>query len=129
MELSDTIKVWLDLESEEKELRDKASQLRKQRMSLSATILATMRDDDIDEFPIEAGGKKVGTLARSVRIVRPTIKRANLRIQLLTHFTGQHEKVRDFLELLERPATPSGEPITRETLTLRRPREKKEKGK
>lgn len=98
-QVRDTLKTWISLDDEERELRNKIKVLREQKTQLSNSILEFMRENEVDNFSLEGSG--VGNISRSVRTSRPPLKRTVLRTQLLLHFADQPQKVGEFLRSLE----------------------------
>lgn len=98
-QVRDTLKQWIILDDQERELRNKVKVLREQKTELSNSILEFMRNNEVDNFSLEGSG--VGNISRSVRTSRPPLKRNVLRTQLLLHFADQPQKVGEFLRSIE----------------------------
>jgi hypothetical protein len=98
-QVRDTLKKWIALDDQERELRNNIKTLRDQKTVLSDSILEFMRNNQVDNFSLEGSG--VGNISRSVRTSRPPLKRNILRTQLLLHFADQPQKVGDFLRSIE----------------------------
>lgn len=98
-QVRDTLKQWISLDDQERELRNKIKLLRDQKTELSNSILEFMRNNQVDNFSLEGNG--VGNISRSVRTSRPPLKRNVLRTQLLLHFADQPQKVGEFLRSIE----------------------------
>ena len=99
--VSETIKMWIALDDNERKLRAEAKEINEQKSQLSKTILGFMRDNKVDKFALEGHGE--GTLSRSVRTSTPPIKRANMRKQLFVFFADQPQRVTEFLRELDAP--------------------------
>ena len=98
-EVRDTLKTWITLDDQERDLRNQIKVLRERKTELSNSILEFMRDNEVDNFSLEGSG--VGNISRSVRTSRPPLKRNVLRTQLLLHFADQPQKVGEFLRSIE----------------------------
>ena len=57
-----------------------------------------MRENDVDDFKLENTG---GTISRSVRTVKPALKRSAIRTQLLLEFSDQPQRVSQVLRAIE----------------------------
>ena len=118
-EISETIKVWIGFDDEERRLRAEIKKLNEQKTRLSTKILEFMRENEVDKFAMEGNG--VGTLTRSVRTTKPPVKRANIRKQLFVCFADQPERVTSFLRELDGvPADPDGVPNVKQREILSR---------
>lgn len=121
-----TLKEWISLDDQERELRKQIKELREKKASHSSMILGFMRDNQIDNFALEGAG--VGNISRSVRTSRPPLRRDFIRTQLLLQFADQPQRVAEVLRAIE--GIPEGVDdmsvggTQRELLTRRLPRSK-----
>lgn len=122
-QVKETLKQWIALDDELRALQKRSKEIRTEKQTLSETVLAFMRENDVDDFKLE--GNSAGTITRSVRSVKPGIKRNTIRTQLLLHFSDQPQKVSEALRAIE--GIPEGEDaasvvIQKELLTRRVPK-------
>lgn len=126
-QVRETLKSWISLDDEERQLREQIKKLKQRKTELSNSILEFMRQNEVDNFSLEGNG--AGNITRSVRTSRPPLKRAQLRTQLLLHFADQPQKVGEFLRQIEgipdNAENMSVGGTQRELLVRRLPREKK----
>ena len=126
----ETLKEWVSLDDEERQLRNQIKAIKDRKAKNSATILEFMRDNEVDNFSLEGNG--VGNISRSVRTSRPALKRNVIRTQLLLQFADQPQRVAEVLRSIE--GIPEGAEdmsvggTQRELLVRRLPREKKTVG-
>jgi len=122
-----TLKEWVALDDQERELKKQIKAIHEQKSKNSALILEFMRSNQVDNFSLEGNG--VGNISRSVRTSRPAIRRNVLRTQLLLQFADQPQRVAEVLRSIE--GIPEGAEdmsvggTQRELLVRRIPREKK----
>jgi hypothetical protein len=120
----ETLKEWVSLDDEERQLRTQIKNIKDRKAKNSATILEFMRDNEVDNFSLEGNG--VGNISRSVRTSRPALKRNVIRTQLLLQFADQPQRVAEVLRSIE--GIPEGAEdmsvggTTRELLVRRLPR-------
>jgi hypothetical protein len=125
--IKDTIKEWITLDDQERQLRAQIKDLKNKKITNSAKILQFMRDNQVDDFALEGAG--VGNISRSVRTSRPPLRRSLIRTQLLLQFSDQPQRVSEVLRAIE--GIPEGAEDmsvggTQKELLIRRiPREKK----
>lgn len=125
-QVRDSLKQWITLDDEERQLREQIKGLKQRKDTLSQNILEFMRNNQVDNFSLEGNG--VGNISRSVRTSRPPLRRNVLRTQLLLHFADQPQKVGEFLRSIE--GIPDGADnmsaggTQRELLVRRLPRER-----
>jgi hypothetical protein len=122
-QVKETLKQWIALDDELRALQKRSKEIRTEKQTLSETVLAFMRENDVDDFKLE--GNSAGTITRSVRSVKPGIKRNTIRTQLLLHFSDQPQKVSEALRAIE--GIPEGEDaasvvVQKELLTRRVPK-------
>ena len=120
----ETLKEWVSLDDEERQLRNQIKTIKDRKAKNSAAILEFMRDNEVDNFSLEGNG--VGNISRSVRTSRPALKRNVIRTQLLLQFADQPQRVAEVLRSIE--GIPEGAEdmsvggTTRELLVRRLPR-------
>jgi hypothetical protein len=125
--IKDTLKEWISLDDEERQLRNQIKAIKDKKTKNSASILEFMRDNQVDNFALEGTG--LGNISRSVRTSRPPLKRNLIRTQLLLQFADQPQRVAEVLRAIE--GIPEGAEdmsvggTQRELLVRRIPREKK----
>ena len=125
--MSDAIKLslreWISLDDEERQIKDRIKQIKLLKDQNSSSILAFMRDNQVDNFSLEGNG--MGNISRSVRTSRPGLKRSTIRTQLLLGFADQPQKVAEVLRQIEGVADDmSTQGKTSESLIRRIPRQK-----
>ena len=98
-QVRDSLKQWISLDDEERQLRQQIKTIKDRKNDLSRNILEFMRTNQVDNFSLEGNG--VGNISRSVRTSRPPLRRNVLRTQLLLHFADQPQKVGEFLRSIE----------------------------
>lgn len=125
--IRDTLKDWVSLDDQERELRRQIKEIREKKNTNSSVILEFMRDNSVDNFALEGSG--VGNISRSVRTSRPPLRRQDIRTKLLIEFADQPQRVAEFLRAIEGIAegadNMSAGGSQRELLVRRLPREKK----
>lgn len=119
------IRNWVQLDDESRQLQTRQKAIRDEKTRLSESILAFMRDNDVDNFTLEGTG--LGTLSRSVRTSRPPLRREIIRTQLLLQFADQPQRVAEALRAIE--GIPAGDDMSvggtqRELLSRRIPKTK-----
>jgi hypothetical protein len=97
--IRDTLKEWVSLDDEERELRKQIKLLKDKKARNSQEILEFMRSNELDNFALE--GSSVGNISRSVRTSRPALKRSMIRTQLLLQFADQPQRVAEVLRAIE----------------------------
>ena len=97
--IRDTLKEWVSLDDEERELRKQIKLLKDKKIKNSEQILEFMRSNEVDNFALEGSG--VGNISRSVRTSRPALKRSMIRTQLLLQFADQPQRVAEVLRAIE----------------------------
>lgn len=97
--IRDTLKEWVSLDDEERELRKQIKLLKDKKTKNSQEILEFMRSNEVDNFALEGSG--VGNISRSVRTSRPALKRSMIRTQLLLQFADQPQRVAEVLRAIE----------------------------
>lgn len=123
----DTLKEWVSLDDQERELRRQIKEIREKKTANSSVILEFMKENQVDNFALEGNG--IGNISRSVRTSRPPLRRQLIRTQLLLQFADQPQRVAEVLRAIE--GIPEGADdmsvggTQRELLVRRLPREKK----
>jgi hypothetical protein len=97
--VKEALKQWITLDDELRGLQKRSKDIRTEKQTLANVVLAFMRENDVDDFKLE--GNSAGTITRSVRTVKPGIKRNTIRTQLLLHFSDQPQKVSEALRAIE----------------------------
>jgi seryl-tRNA synthetase len=92
------LRSWIALDDEARKLAARAKEIREEKQKLSGVVLEFMRENDVDDFKLENTG---GTISRSVRTVKPALKRATIRTQLLLEFADQPQRVSQVLRAIE----------------------------
>jgi hypothetical protein len=97
--IRDTLKEWVSLDDQERELRKQIKALKDKKAKNSTEILEFMRSNEVDNFALEGSG--VGNISRSLRTSRPALKRSMIRTQLLLQFADQPQRVAEVLRAIE----------------------------
>jgi hypothetical protein len=92
------LRSWIALDDEARKLAARTKEIREEKQKLSGVVLAFMRENDVDDFKLENTG---GTISRSVRTVKPALKRSTIRTQLLLEFADQPQRVSQVLRAIE----------------------------
>ena len=92
------LRAWIALDDELRKLTARSKEIRDEKQKLSGTVLEFMRENDVDDFKLENTG---GTITRSVRTVKPALKRSAIRTQLLLEFADQPQRVSQVLRAIE----------------------------
>jgi seryl-tRNA synthetase len=92
------LREWIALDDEARKLAARAKEIREEKQKLSGVVLTFMRENDVDDFKLENTG---GTISRSVRTVKPALKRSTIRTQLLLEFSDQPQRVSQVLRAIE----------------------------
>lgn len=126
-QVRESLKTWIDLDDQERQLRVQIKTLKDQKSKISSDILSFMKDNEVDNFALEGNG--VGTLSRTVRTSRPPLRRNLIRTQILMHLADDPHRAAEILRSIE--GIPEGAEdmsvggTQRELLVRRLPREKK----
>jgi hypothetical protein len=97
-EIRDTLREWIGLDDQIRALQAQIKVLRDRKTALGGNVLEFMQGNNLDNFVIEGG---VGTIALSTRTVRPPLRRAAIRTQLLLQFADQPQRVAEALRAIE----------------------------
>jgi hypothetical protein len=92
------LREWIALDDEARKLAARGKEIREEKQKLSGVVLAFMRENDVDDFKLENTG---GTISRSVRTIKPALKRSAIRTQLLLEFSDQPQRVSQVLRAIE----------------------------
>lgn len=112
---------WIQYDDQIRGLREQIKQLQNEKAKSGEHVLQFMRENAVDDFKLE--GTTGGSISRSVRTIKPAIKRNTIRTQLLLHFADQPQKVSEALKAIEGlDDDMSSTGIQRELLTRRVPR-------
>ena len=95
----DTLAQWIALDDEQRQLRNRIKTIQEQKTRLGSDVLSFMRDNEVHDFKLE--GMSSGTITRSVRTVKPPIKRNTIRTQMLLHFSDQPSRVAEALRAIK----------------------------
>jgi hypothetical protein len=98
-QVKETLKTWIGLDDQERQLRNQIKAIQTQKANLSSNILGFMRENGVDNFSLEGNG--LGNISRSVRTSRPPLRRSELRTRLLMTFADEPQKVAEFLRAIE----------------------------
>jgi hypothetical protein len=126
MEIQDTLRQWIALDDQARELQGQLKTIRQEKQKLSGSVLEFMKGHNLDNFQLEGGSG--GTLSRQVRNVRPALRRDVVRTQLLLQFADQPDRAAAVLRAIEGIAegddmSVSG--VQKELLSRRVPRSQK----
>lgn len=97
--VKNTLAQWIALDDEQRVLRTRIKAIQDEKTRLGADVLTFMRDNEVDDFKLD--GMTGGTLTRSVRVVKPPIKRNTIRTQMLLHFSDQPQRCAEALRAIE----------------------------
>ena len=95
----EVLKEWIGLDDQERTLKQQIREINQKKKEHSASILSFMRDNAVDTFTLEGNG--LGNISRSVRTLRPPLKRTAIRTQLLLQFADQPQRVAEALRAIE----------------------------
>lgn len=99
-QVKEALTEWIRIDDEIRKHRDEIKKLQTDKQKHGDKVLSFMRENSVDDFKLEgtAGG---GCITRSVRTLKPPIKRNVIRTQLLLHFADQPQKVSEALRAIE----------------------------
>ena len=97
-QIKETLREWIGLDDQIRGLQAQIKQIRERKNVLGASVLEFMKGNELDNFVIDGAG---GTIARSVRTVRPPLRRDAIRTQLLLQFADQPQRVAEALRAIE----------------------------
>jgi hypothetical protein len=96
--IRETLREWIGLDDQIRGLQAQIKTLRERKTALGGNVLEFMQGNNLDNFVIEGGA---GTIARSIRTVRPPLRRNAIRTQLLLQFADQPQRVAEALRAIE----------------------------
>lgn len=99
MEIQDTLRQWIALDDQARDLQGQLKAIRQEKQKLSGSVLEFMKGHNLDNFQLEGGSG--GTLSRQVRNVRPALRRDVVRTQLLLQFADQPDRAAAVLRAIE----------------------------
>lgn len=114
-QVKEALRQWISADDQIRELRAQIKTLNEQKKTHGDMVLSFMRENSVDDFKIEGSG----SISRSVRNVRPVIKRSTIRTQLLLTFADQPQKVSEALRAIEGVDEDNNTGIIKELLTRR----------
>jgi hypothetical protein len=130
-ELQTSLRQWIQLDDEVRGIQTRLKEIRDAKARLGDVVLRFMRENELDDFKLD--GMLEGTISRSVRTIKPPIKRNTIRTQLLLHFGDQPQRVSEALRAIEGIPEDAedmsvGSGQVRELLTRRLPRKPRQVG-
>lgn len=120
-QVKEALKLWIGYDDQIRDLRAQIKKLQEEKSKQGESVLMFMRENSVDDFKLE--GSSGGCISRSVRTIKPAIKRNTIRTQLLLHFADQPQRVSEALKSIEGvddDMTSTG--IQKEVLMRRAPR-------
>jgi hypothetical protein len=123
--LRDTLRQWVALDDEARTHAARMKAIRDEKAKMSSTILAFMRENEMDDFMIS--GPSESKISRQTRIIKPAVKRNVIRTQLLLHFGDNPQRVAEALRAIE--GIPEGQDaasvgVQKEILSRRIPKQR-----
>jgi hypothetical protein len=97
-QIRETLREWISLDDQIRTLQAQIKTLRDRKNNLGTNVLEFMQQHTLDNFVLDGPG---GSISRSVRTVRPPIRRDQLRTQLLLQFADQPQRVAEALRAIE----------------------------
>jgi predicted AAA+ superfamily ATPase len=97
-DIKDTLRSWIAIDDQVRSLKSQIKALNDQKVALGTNVLEFMQGNNVDNFMLEGAG---GTISRSVRTVRPPLRRQAIRTQLLLQFADQPQRVAEALRAIE----------------------------
>jgi len=97
-QIKDTLRTWISIDDQVRVLKAQIKVLNEQKASLGTNVLEFMQGNNLDNFVLEGTG---GSISRSVRTVRPPLRRQAIRTQLLLQFADQPQRVAEALRAIE----------------------------
>jgi predicted AAA+ superfamily ATPase len=97
-DIKDTLRSWIAIDDQVRSLKAQIKALNDQKVALGTNVLEFMQGNNVDNFMLEGAG---GTISRSVRTVRPPLRRQAIRTQLLLQFADQPQRVAEALRAIE----------------------------
>jgi hypothetical protein len=97
-QIKDTLRTWIAIDDQIRVLKAQIKVLNDQKVALGGNVLEFMQGNNLDNFVLEGSG---GSISRSVRTVRPPLRRQAIRTQLLLQFADQPQRVAEALRAIE----------------------------
>jgi hypothetical protein len=97
-QIKETLRTWISIDDQVRALKAQIKVLNDQKASLGTNVLEFMQGNNLDNFVLEGTG---GSISRSVRTVRPPLRRQAIRTQLLLQFADQPQRVAEALRAIE----------------------------
>jgi len=97
-QIKETLRTWISIDDQVRVLKAQIKVLNDQKASLGTNVLEFMQGNNLDNFVLEGTG---GSISRSVRTVRPPLRRQAIRTQLLLQFADQPQRVAEALRAIE----------------------------
>lgn len=97
-QIKETLRTWISIDDQVRALKAQIKILNDQKASLGTNVLEFMQGNNLDNFVLEGTG---GSISRSVRTVRPPLRRQAIRTQLLLQFADQPQRVAEALRAIE----------------------------
>ena len=97
-QIKETLRTWISIDDQVRALKAQIKVLNDQKASLGTNVLEFMQGNNLDNFVLEGTG---GSISRSVRNVRPPLRRQAIRTQLLLQFADQPQRVAEALRAIE----------------------------
>jgi hypothetical protein len=97
-QIKETLRTWIGIDDQVRALKAQIKVLNDQKASLGTNVLEFMQGNNLDNFVLEGSG---GSISRSVRTVRPPLRRQAIRTQLLLQFADQPQRVAEALRAIE----------------------------
>jgi hypothetical protein len=97
-QIKETLRTWISIDDQVRALKAQIKVLNDQKASLGTNVLDFMQGNNLDNFVLEGTG---GSISRSVRTVRPPLRRQAIRTQLLLQFADQPQRVAEALRAIE----------------------------
>jgi len=97
-QIKETLRTWIAIDDQIRVLKAQIKVLNDQKVALGGNVLEFMQGNNLDNFVLEGSG---GSISRSVRTVRPPLRRQAIRTQLLLQFADQPQRVAEALRAIE----------------------------
>ena len=97
-QIKETLRTWISIDDQIRALKAQIKVLNDQKVALGGNVLDFMQGNNLDNFVLEGTG---GSISRSVRTVRPPLRRQAIRTQLLLQFADQPQRVAEALRAIE----------------------------
>lgn len=97
-QIKETLRSWIAIDDQIRALKAQIKVLNDQKVALGGNVLEFMQGNNLDNFVLEGTG---GSISRSVRNIRPPLRRQAIRTQLLLQFADQPQRVAEALRAIE----------------------------